>query len=285
MKRQLAKKTRAILQDARDAERIRRIRTPRWIDYRAAQVIHSKLNDLLTHPLTNNGKTALVNEFYRANTPENIPGAEGTITPVLMVQAPPVPDPSWLMAALLDRLSIPRKRRDEPYVMIARLSRVLPKLGVRVLIIDEIHHVLAGNSLRQKWFLNVIKYLGNELKIPIVAVGTQDAFNALSTDPQLANRFEPAVLPRWHYDREFLRLLMRFEQVLPLRQESRLSDSAIANRLFGMSEGTIGELSSLLNRAAVRAIRTGEERVTPTLLDGLQWTAPSKRREEAYAIA
>jgi Bacterial TniB protein len=81
---------------------------------------------------------------------------------------------------------------------------------------------MAGNSLRQNWFLNVIKYLGNELKLPIVAVGTQDAFNALSTDPQLANRFEPAVLPRWHYDREFLRLLMSFEQVLPLRNESRL---------------------------------------------------------------
>ena len=125
--------------------RIRRIRTPRWIDYRAAQVIHCKLNDLLTHPLklcmpnllivsqTNNGKTALANEFYRANTPENQPGAEATTTPVLMVQAPPVPAPSWLMAALLDRLSIPRKLRDEPYVMIARLSRVLPKLGVRVL--------------------------------------------------------------------------------------------------------------------------------------------------------
>ncbi|HTF65456.1 MAG TPA: TniB family NTP-binding protein [Edaphobacter sp.] len=208
MTRQLAKKTRSILEDASDAERIRRIRTPRWIDYKAAQVIHSKLNDLLTHPVnlrmpnllvvsqTNNGKTALVNEFCRANTPENPPGAEATTTPILLVQAPPVPDPAWLMAALLDGLAIPRKRRDDPYVMIARLSRVLPKLGVQVLIIDEIHHLLAGNSVRQKWFLNVIKYLGNELKLPIVAVGTQDAFNAISTDPQLANRFEPAVLPR-----------------------------------------------------------------------------------------
>jgi hypothetical protein len=63
--------------------------------------------------------------------------------------------------------------------------------------------------------------------------------------------------------------------------KSRLTDSAIVNRLFGMSEGTIGELSSLLNGAAVRAIRTGEERITPKLLDQLEWTVPSKRREEA----
>jgi stage III sporulation protein SpoIIIAA len=90
MTRQLAKKTRSILEDASDAERIRRIRTPRWIDYKAAQVIHGKLNDLLTHPFnlrmpnllvvsqTNNGKTALVNEFCRANSLENPPGAEAT---------------------------------------------------------------------------------------------------------------------------------------------------------------------------------------------------------------
>jgi Bacterial TniB protein len=296
MRRNLAEKTRAVLQSTTDEERIRRIRSSRWIDYKAAQVVRGKLNDLLTHPFsvrmpnlllvsqTNNGKTALANEFCRIHTPHDSPKADATITPILMVQSPPVPDPTWLMAALLDRLAIPRKRRDEPYEMTARLSRILPKLGVRILIIDEIHHVLAGNSLRQKWFLNVIKYIGNELKIPIVAVGTQDAFNALSTDPQLANRFEPAVLPRWHYDREFLRLLMSFEQVRPLRNDSHLWDGPIANRLFGMSEGTIGELSTLVNRAAVQAIRTGEERITPKLLDELEWTAPSKRREEGYAI-
>jgi hypothetical protein len=53
--------------------------------------------------------------------------------------------------------------------------------------------VLAGPLLRQRQFLNVIKHLGNELQIPIVAAGTQDAFNAIQTDPQLANRFAPAV--------------------------------------------------------------------------------------------
>jgi hypothetical protein len=204
MIRKLAEKTSTVLKSVADEERVRRIRSSRWINYKAAQLVRGKLEDLLSHPFslrmpnlllvsqTNNGKTALANEFCRAHVPQDSPEAEATITPILMVQAPPVPDPAWLMAALLDQLSIPRKRRDEPYVMTARLSRVLPALGVRILIIDEIHHVLAGNSLRQKWFLNVIKYLGNELKIPIVAVGTEDAFNALSTDPQLANRFEPA---------------------------------------------------------------------------------------------
>jgi superfamily II DNA or RNA helicase len=36
-----------------------------------------------------------------------------------------------------------------------------------MLIVDEIHHLLAGSATRQRQFLNVLKYLGNELKIPI----------------------------------------------------------------------------------------------------------------------
>ena len=52
-----------------------------------------------------------------------------------------------------------------------------------MLIIDDVQHVLAGPTLKQRHFRNVIKYLGNELQIPIVGVGTRDAFNALSDRP------------------------------------------------------------------------------------------------------
>jgi hypothetical protein len=66
--------------------------------------------------------------------------------------------------------------------------RMLETIDVKMLIIDEIHNVLAGPLL---------KYMGNERQIPLVAAGTHDAFNAIQIDPQLANRFEPALLPRW----------------------------------------------------------------------------------------
>jgi len=79
-------------------------------------------------------------------------------------------------------------------------------------VIDEIHHVLAGNLNKQRHFLNTIKYLGNELQIPIVGVGIKEAFNAIQTDPQLANRFEPVLLPRWELNTGFLKLLASFER-------------------------------------------------------------------------
>lgn len=61
----------------------------------------------------------------------------------------------------------------------------------------------------------MIKYLGNELEVPIVGVRTRDAFRAIQTDPQLSNRFDHALLPRWANDDDFRRLLATYEQVPP----------------------------------------------------------------------
>ena len=72
-----------------------------------------------------------------------------------------------------------------------KVLHLLRDTQLRVLIIDEIHHILAGHIAKQRHFLNVLKYVGNELKIPLVGVGTIDALRAIQTDPQMVNRFEP----------------------------------------------------------------------------------------------
>ncbi len=146
-----------------------------------------------------------------------------------------------------------------------------------MLVIDEIQQILAGTLNRQRHFLNVLKGLGNELQIPLVGVGTPEAFNALQTDPQLQNRFSPLRLPRWKAGAEYDRLLASFEAVLPLSQPSHLVQPPLANTLLAMSEGWIGELSALLTEAAVLAVRTGHERIDAGLVDTLDWVAPSKR--------
>ena len=156
--------------------------------------------------------------------------------------------------------------------------RLLSEVGVKMPIIDEIQHVLAGPMLKQRHFLNVIKYLGNELQIPIVAVGTHDAFNAIQTDPQLANRFEPALLRKWTMTDDYLRLLASFEVAFPLERASALTESALAQKILSLSEGTIGEISALLTRAALDAIERGTEQITSTLLDGCGYISPRERR-------
>lgn len=128
--------------------------------------------------------------------------------------------------------------------------------------------------------MNVIKYMGSELQIPIVGVGTKDAYRAIQTDSQLANRFEPAVLPRWEMDKNFLRLLMSFERMLPLKQPSNLHEISLATRLYSMSEGYIGKLSRLLTQAAVTAIQQKTECINEPILQSFNWISPSQRKRQ-----
>lgn len=280
-----------------DAERIERIRSPRWIGYPRAKAILDKLEDLLTYPKmhrmpnllivgdTNNGKTMLVERFKKAHPAFDNPGGEGITVPVLVIQAPPVPDEGRFYNTILEALFAPFKPNDRVDRKQAQTIKLLRYVGLKVLIIDEIHHILAGNLNKQRAFLNVIKYLGNELQISIVGVGTKDAFRALQTDPQLSNRFEPAVLPLWKFDDDFLRLLKSFEMLLPLKEPSHLYETNLATTLFSMCEGQIGELAKLLTDAAVLAVQKGQERIDLKLLKSCGWVGPSERKRQIDRLA
>jgi hypothetical protein len=139
--------------------------------------------------------------------------------------------------------------------------------------------MLAGNRSQQSGFRNAIKYLGNQLKIPIITVGTKEAFNAIQADEQLANRFEPIELPKWNMNEEYLRLLSSFERMLPLWKPSNLIENSLALKLLSISEGLIGEISAILTKATIEAIKNGSERINTKLLDSIDWVQPSKRKQ------
>jgi type II secretory pathway predicted ATPase ExeA len=275
-----------------DAERITYIRSPRWFGYPVAQQVLEQLENLLTHPKshrmpnlliigdTNNGKTMLVKRFCNRHKPDDNPEGEAAVVPVLFVQAPPMPDESRFYNAILELLFAPYKPGDRADRKQFQTIKLLKAVGLKMLVIDEIHHILAGTMTKQKVFLNVIKYLGNELEVPIVGVGTRDAFRAIQTDPQLSNRFDRALLPRWNNDEEYLSLLATFERAIPLCKPSNLIDGALADKIYSMSEGYLGEISSLLVDAAVKAVETGQEHIDKKILDRIGWVAPSDRRKE-----
>lgn len=279
-----------------DEERIAHIRSPRWIGYDAANGILDRLETLLAYPKshrmpnllivggTNNGKTMLVKRFCSRHPPDDNKEGKSVVVPVLFVQAPPVPDEGRFYNSILDRLFAPYKPADRVDRKQFQAIKLMREVGLSMLIIDEVHHILAGNLSRQRAFLNVIKFLGNELEIPIVAAGTRDAFRAIQTDPQLANRFDHARLPRWKNDDDFVRLLMTFERMIPLRKPSVLDDPALADRIYAMSEGYIGEISRLLVEAAVLAVMTGKEAIDRRMLDAIGWVSPSDRRKQPEGV-
>jgi hypothetical protein len=105
-----------------------------------------------------------------------------------------------------------------------------------MLVIDEIHSLLAGSFREQRIILNAIRFLANDLRIPLVCAGTNDAKQALMTDQQLADRFEAAELPAWENDSAFQQLLLSFESILPLRLPSDFRDPKVQQRILTLTE-------------------------------------------------
>lgn len=277
-------------------ERIQHIRKARWIGYGKAKEILERLEDLLVHPPqprmpnmlligeTNNGKTMLVTKFREMHpADENLDG-ESINIPVLYIQAPPSPDERGMYNAILNRLFESYGRSEATDSKRDRVVAILRRVNLGMIMVDEIHHLLAGSYVKQRNCLNVLKYLGNELCVPIVGIGTAEAMRAVQTDPQLANRFTPIVLPKWTKDTELARLLASFERVLPLRHASQLAAPALAGRIVDLCGGTIGEMSTLLNLAAIHAIKNGEERITLEVLDACGYIAPSMRKQAAATL-
>ena len=273
-------------------ERISYINSEHWIRYTRADEILGKMKYLLDFPKkhrmpnllivgeTNNGKTMIVNRFQQKNKAHDNNDADAIMLPVFVIQAPPVPDEARLYDEMLIKLSAPFKFSEKLSKKLFQLMCILEQTSTRMLVIDEIHNIIAGNLSRQRAFLNVLKNFCNELKIPLVGVGTEDAFNALSTDPQLSNRFEPMVLPRWTDNEEYWRLLVSFESLLPLKKPSGLAEKPLADKILFMSEGIIGEISNILTRAAIIAIRNEQERITLKTLNSLNWILPSERNRQ-----
>ena len=282
--------TQAVL-DQGEAQRLDWIRADRWIGYPRALQALTILEDLLTLPVrqrmpnlliigpTNNGKTMIVEKFRRDHPAAPSADGEHEIIPVAIVQMPSEPELKRFYAAILRAVQAPPRPPRETLSKVEDFTlRLLQRIGLRVLIIDEVHNLLGGSSTQQRAFLNVLRCLGNTLRIPLVCAGTREAYLAIRSDEQLENRFEPFSLPRWQANADYASLLASFEAIFPLRHPSHLSQPPLSTHILAQSEGTIGEISTFLTRAAALAIRNGKERIDLPLLSQVDYHPPSERR-------
>jgi hypothetical protein len=271
-------------------QRITKLRSDCWIGYNRAEQALQRLEELLTYPQrvrmpnmliispTNNGKTMIIEKFRRNHLPYGSDDGTHEIIPVLMVQMPSRPTLQRFYAAIILALNSPVF-----YISTAKYEVMVIKLlrstQTRILIIDELHNILAGDSRQQREFLNVLRFIGNELRLCIVGVGIKDAYLAIRSDDQLENRFEPFILPLWKNDNEFIRLLASFEKILPLQKPSDLKQEDIREFILERSEGTIGEVVKLLTQAACEAIKSGKEYIDLEILKFTDYRSPSERRK------
>jgi hypothetical protein len=252
-----------------NAQRLHFLQRDRWIDYpRATEALQrlerlrqmpqrERMPCLVLHGKSNIGKTLIIAKFLRDHPPQFNESRDAERREIISLQMPATPDQRRFYSALLFELGAPQSAT----ATLASLERVardlLRRFAPRMLIVDEVHHLLAGSHLEQRASLNLLKYLANDLKISIVAVGTADAPLALQTDPQMSSRFTPFEIPCWTESEDFRRLLRSFEQGLPLRKSSDLAQRPIVQFLIAATSGLLGEISRILTEAAEHAIHDG----------------------------
>lgn len=268
------------------SERVRAILTERWINYPRAAFALPRLEHLLDHPprdrmpcllllgATGMGKTKILKKFIRDHPADfdSKTGLHGM--PVVAMQMPPDPDEKAFYLQLLNALNAPTRYSHTVYQLRQIVAELLAFTQTRMLLIDEVHSLLASSYRQQRILLNTLRFIANELRLSLVCAGTADAKRALLTDQQLADRFEAIELPPWRNDNDFKRLCASFQALLPLRKPSELSAMEMRQEILRRTEGITVRIVRLLEHLAIHSIHSGVEAITLEGLTVLDSQAP-----------
>ena len=213
---------------------------------------------LLIYGATGMGKTKILRKFERRHPAKLCQTSGVTLRPVVVAQIPPEPVERDLYREMLASLQAPALAGGS----LAREKDVcralLRSAGVRMIVLDEVNGMLVGTHRQQRIFLNALRFLANDLKVPLVCAGTDLARQALLTDAQLAERFEAFPLKPWSDGPTFARLLKSLASILPLRGPSDLESAAVRERILALTDGVTARIFRLIETAAVTAIRSGK---------------------------
>ena len=293
------------LAHADDATRLRMIGSKRWITHHPAGRVLASLREafeqepgdrmlnVLLLAESGMGKTMLLKKFRRDHA---VPfdGETGVQRhPVVLLLMPEEPSEDAFYVQLLKAVGTPFTLSARRHRISVRETafRLLDEIGTRVLMIDEINSMLVGSARQQRYFLQMLRFLSNELKVALVCAGVPEARTALFADPQLRNRFAETALEPWTAGSELASFVALLVQGLPLRQPSPVDSGTLRRLVVERSGGITESICLVLARAAVAAIRSGRECIDLAALEddgiwrGLGFPAHMAARLRPAALA
>jgi hypothetical protein len=217
------------------------------------------------------GKTTLAKAF--AEPYERRVEGSRVVVPVLRVTLPSPANHQSVATRILLALGDPLDARGSFATVTARLHKMLLGAGVRVLVLDEFHHLRDSNThhvLRNatEW----LKTLMIETGIAIVAFGRPEAAVVFDYNDQLQRRFGRRVaLTRFGFStpsdvKRFRSFLAFVDAELPLPESSHLAELDTAARLYYLSDGVMDYLMKVVRGATRAAIEAGLPRIDADLM-------------------
>jgi hypothetical protein len=225
------------------------------------------------------GKTMIMKRFRDEHPPSFNPLTGTLKTPVLAMEMTSRPGERRFYAELLTLLGAPQRPRADIAQMEQATLRIMEAIGVQVLVIDEVHNILAGTYREQRIVLNTLRFLSNRLHISLVCFGVNEAREAISGDVQLARRFEQLTLSRWAANEQFETLVTSILRNTPLRRPSVLTPKSL-RRILQITEGITANIFHMVNNLAIDAIENGSEQITNEAVESWE---PEFDAEAAFA--
>jgi hypothetical protein len=190
--------------------------------------------------------------------------------PVLYIQLEKAATARKLYVSLLTELGDPRPESGSEQGLKRRVLDYLRRLGVELLIIDEVQHLNFRINARND-VTDALKVFLDAGVVPIVFLGTEEATSMFRRNHQLSSRLlAPCDLVRLdENDPEDRKVLRSFVYCLNrevvrlgiLPTQGAVEDPITLGCVFAASSGLIGRVATLFEHAVEIAVRRGATRV------------------------
>jgi hypothetical protein len=222
---------------------------------------------------------SLVGELLLQDFPA-YPGQGVQVIPIVRVVTPTRPTKKSMAEAIINALDTRRYGRYSADQATARAVFLLETAQVRILLFDEIQHVVERNTAKS-WYevADWLKTLSDELNLSLLLIGLPAAREILSVNHQLRDRATtPHIIYPYNWNRpediaEFCRCLMSVSNVLVQQGYvlPSMTNIDLVRRCYAATHGRYGMVVKLFEEARHQAQKAKLKAITvQTLADAFR---------------
>ncbi|MEO0490543.1 MAG: TniB family NTP-binding protein, partial [Cyanobacteria bacterium J06659_2] len=189
------------------------------------------------------GKSTVLKAFYQLHKEDPAcEDEENHQQRLVLLNMPHEPTPTKLLKAICREANIPESGAKD----LGRFIVAADRAGLRMVIIDEFHHIDGAFSHNHRRnILNLIKLLGNQTGMAFAVAGNKNINLVPQRDDQFKRRFKTVNLRNWVDDEEFRLFVISYLNALPCEPPQSVDEQLFGQLLRGEGNRTYDIVATL----------------------------------------